>query len=70
MFQAEYAFGQPLRLLVDLRAVVEAALLPGAGQESEKTVPSPARAKAAAAGADSHDPAAGDDLNLEDDDQA
>ena len=72
MFQAEYAFGQPLRLLVDLRAVVEAALLPVAGQESGKTAPSPAPAKAAAAaaGADSDHPPAGDDLNLEDDDQA
>jgi hypothetical protein len=70
MFQAEYAFGQPLRLLVDLRAVVEAALLPGAGQESGKTAPSPAHAKAAAAGADASDSPAGDDLNLEDDDQA
>jgi hypothetical protein len=72
MFQAEYAFGQPLRLLVDLRAVVEAALLPGAGQEPGKTVPSPAPAKAAAAaaGADSNDPPSDDALNLADDDQA
>ena len=72
MFQAEYAFGQPLRLLVELRAVVEAALLPGAGQESGKTAPSPvpAKAAAAAAGADSDGPLAGDDLDLEDDDPA
>jgi hypothetical protein len=26
MFQAEYSFGQPLRMLVDLRAAVDAAL--------------------------------------------
>ena len=70
MFQAEYAFGQPLRLLVDLRRVVEAALLPGAEEESGTTAPSPARAKAAAAGAGSSDSSAGDGLNLEDDDQA
>jgi hypothetical protein len=72
MFQAEYAFGQPLRLLVELRSVVEAALLPGAGQESGKTEPAPvpAKAAAAAAGADSDGPLAGDDLDLEDDDPA
>jgi hypothetical protein len=77
MFQAEYAFGQPMRLLVDLRAVIEAALVPGAGQ----TEPPPtvfARAAAAAAGAQpaatgalaDDDPNLADDLNLEDDGQA
>ncbi len=64
MFQAEYASGQPLRMLVDLRASVDAALgkgnpaesgepaLPptqGAGVNSS-LAPSPGRAAAAAAG--------------------
>jgi hypothetical protein len=53
MFQAEYSSGQPLRMLVDLRASVEAALGSGAaaqgdaGSGSEKVAP---RAVAAAAG--------------------
>jgi hypothetical protein len=49
MFQAEYSSGQPLRMLVDLRASVDGALSlgPAAGGE-EKTAP---RAAAAAAGA-------------------
>jgi hypothetical protein len=47
MFQAEYSSGQPLRMLVDLRASVDAALgLSSAG--NEKAAP---RAAAAAAGA-------------------
>ena len=33
MFQAEYSSGQPLRMLVDLRASVEAALEPGSGSD-------------------------------------
>jgi hypothetical protein len=49
MFQAEYSSGQPLRMLVDLRASVDGALglAPAAGSK-EKTAP---RAAAAAAGA-------------------
>jgi hypothetical protein len=55
MFQAEYSSGQPLRMLVDLRASVDAALGRGAAEgeekagEAESNVP---RATAAAAGAD------------------
>ena len=55
MFQAEYSSGQPLRMLVDLRASVDAASGRGAAAEGEpktaasgKAVP---RAAAAAAGA-------------------
>jgi hypothetical protein len=59
MFQAEYSSGQPLRMLVDLRASVEQALGRGdAGAKAEsvnepQTAPakSPGAAKAAAAGA-------------------
>ncbi len=48
MFQAEYSSGQPLRMLVDLRASVEAALGHASGSENdESAVPS---ASAAAAG--------------------
>jgi hypothetical protein len=52
MFQAEYSSGQPLRMLVDLRASVEAALGSGSAAEpasaSGKAAP---RSAAAAAGA-------------------
>jgi hypothetical protein len=49
MFQAEYSSGQPLRMLVDLRASVDGALGLGEGAVgNEKTAP---RAAAAAAGA-------------------
>lgn len=63
MFQAEYSSGQPLRMLVDLRASVDAALASDSGEESgeralERTAaakasgtPAKARAAAAAAGA-------------------
>jgi hypothetical protein len=34
MFQAEYSSGQPLRMLVDLRASVEAALEPASGSDN------------------------------------
>lgn len=44
MFHAEYSSGQPLRMLVDLRTVVDAAL-------AKSAVPPKARAAAAAAGA-------------------
>lgn len=37
MFQAEYSFGQPLRMLVDLRAAVDAALANGGEQAREAT---------------------------------
>jgi hypothetical protein len=49
MFQAEYSSGQPLRMLVDLRASVEGALgLDSAAEDDAKAAP---RAAAAAAGA-------------------
>jgi len=49
MFQAEYSSGQPLRMLVDLRASVDAALgLSASASAGEKTAP---KAAAAAAGA-------------------
>ena len=51
MFQAEYSSGQPLRMLVDLRASVEAAL--GSGSCDAASAPGKAalRGAAAAAGA-------------------
>jgi hypothetical protein len=60
MFQAEYSSGQPLRMLVDLRASVEEALGRGktaadedepgfATRELDKRAPKPAAAKAAGA---------------------
>jgi len=63
MFQAEYSSGQPLRMLVDLRAAIDDALGRGVSQpkaaatSSRKSTPAtkpvakPAAAKAAAAGA-------------------
>ena len=51
MFQAEYSSGQPMRILADLRNVVEAALAATA-PEAEPAEPAP-RAMAAAAGAGS-----------------
>jgi hypothetical protein len=64
MFQAEYSSGQPLRMLVDLRASVEAALGRGTpeteGKAQEAESPEP-RASAAAAGAGAdHNQLAGD----------
>jgi len=55
MFQAEYSSGQPLRMLVDLRASVDGALgrgsaASGAEKVAETASPAP-RAAAAAAGA-------------------
>ena len=38
MFQAEYSFGQPLRMLVDLRTAVDAALAQGNEPATEQTV--------------------------------
>jgi hypothetical protein len=55
MFQAEYSSGQPLRMLVDLRASVDGALGRGSAAESDgkatATAPAKAAPKAAAAGA-------------------
>jgi hypothetical protein len=56
MFQAEYSSGQPLRMLVDLRASVENALGRGSAAEGQgtakQTKPAPAqRASAVSAGA-------------------
>jgi hypothetical protein len=49
MFQAEYSSGQPLRMLVDLRASVEAALGQGsvAKDEDQEKIAEPESAKAA-----------------------
>jgi hypothetical protein len=46
MFQAEYSSGQPLRMLVDLRASVDAALNSGSEEGSEKNLERTAAAKA------------------------
>ncbi len=52
MFQAEYSSGQPLRMLVDLRASVGAALGRGTAPEAvKKASPAPATAKPAPAAA-------------------
>jgi hypothetical protein len=48
MFHAEYSSGQPLRMLVDLRNVIDHAL-----EKSQKANKKPKKAKAAAAGAES-----------------
>jgi hypothetical protein len=50
MFQAEYSSGQPLRMLVDLRASVDAALNGGSEEGSEKALERTAAAKAALSG--------------------
>jgi len=56
MFQAEYSSGQPLRMLVDLRASVDAALGPGAAAaDAGKAIP-PAALKAAAPAAEKATP--------------
>ena len=52
MFQAEYSSGQPLRMLVDLRASVDAALGRGSDGDGSGKSAKP-RAAAAAAGSDS-----------------
>ena len=55
MFQAEYSSGQPLRMLVDLRASVDSALGRGSAVEDDKKASAAApRAAAAAAGAGSN----------------
>jgi hypothetical protein len=49
MFQAEYSSGQPLRMLVDLRASIDSALGRSSAAESEGTATATAPAKAAPA---------------------
>jgi hypothetical protein len=51
MFQAEYSSGQPLRMLVDLRASVDAALGRGTAPDDSGKAPQTAPRAAAAAGA-------------------
>jgi hypothetical protein len=43
MFQAEYSSGQPLRMLVDLRAAIDDALGRGAAQSQTKTAVAPSK---------------------------
>jgi hypothetical protein len=50
MFHAEYSSGSPLRMLVDLRNVVDAALARSTKKAAPAPQPSVERAKAAAAG--------------------
>jgi hypothetical protein len=60
MFQAEYSSGQPLRMLVDLRASVDGALGRGTAAKGAEAAPdaaAPQAAAAAAAGARSAKPA-------------
>jgi hypothetical protein len=73
MFQAEYSFGQPMRMLVDLRTAVDAALAKGKQEAASPAAPVAAlRAKAAAASGDakardseaSHGPGSGDSIEL------
>jgi hypothetical protein len=61
MFHAEYSSGQPVSMLVDLRAVVEAALAKNAKNAKSATTAKPAaatktRAQAAGAAANSDVP--------------
>jgi len=51
MFQAEYSSGQPLRMLVDLRASVDAALGRGSAAAQPESTPASQRATAVSAGA-------------------
>jgi len=51
MFQAEYSSGQPLRMLVDLRASVDAALGRGTPEKAAESAPGTAAPQAAAAAA-------------------
>ncbi len=67
MFQAEYSSGQPLRMLVDLRASVSAALsLGSAAGDGEKTAPRAAAAAAGAGGSVTTSQAAGKSRTLAD----
>ncbi len=68
MFQAEYSFGQPVRILADLRAVMDAAF--ENGQPSASTDSPAARARAAAASAEVGETASpaqtdGDELDID-----
>jgi hypothetical protein len=56
MFQAEYSFGQPLRMLVDLRAAVDAVLAKG----SEQTGKQPGKEPGKEAGKESNPAVAGE----------
>jgi hypothetical protein len=56
MFQAEYSSGQPLRMLVDLRASVDYAL--GRGKAADAAAPANAKTKPAAAAKPAAKPAA------------
>ncbi len=58
MFQAEYSSGQPLRMLVDLRASVDAALGRGSAAKGAAAASAAPRAAAAAAGAKAAKPQA------------
>ncbi len=58
MFQAEYSSGQPLRMLVDLRASVDAALGRAAAAKGGGAATPAPRAAAAAAGAQAPKPSA------------
>jgi hypothetical protein len=51
MFQAEYSSGQPLRMVVDLRASVDAALGRGSAATQPESAPAAQRATAVSAGA-------------------
>jgi hypothetical protein len=53
MFHAEYSSGQPLRMLVDLRGIVETALSRAASNARAATARPAAQAKAASAAAGS-----------------
>ncbi|MGA8149682.1 MAG: hypothetical protein WB952_01800 [Terriglobales bacterium] len=55
MFHAEYSSGQPLRMLVDLRGVIDSALERSAKAGKPTPATSSARAHAAAAGAETAD---------------
>ncbi len=55
MFQAEYAFGQPLRILVDLRDVVETALQVKSAGPAGQPASSESRARGAAASGNTAD---------------
>jgi hypothetical protein len=56
MFHAEYSSGQPVSMLVDLRAVVEAGLAKTAKRQAAAKPAAKARAQAAGAAAGSDAP--------------
>jgi hypothetical protein len=71
MFQAEYSSGQPLRMLVDLREVVEAALAQSTQDSADPSPSTTPRAKAASAFGERHesDALASSEPGSEDDSQ-